>query len=323
MTAVAVEELSKRFRLTAGRSTSLKERALRGRQRYDEFWALRDVSFELQEGKTLGLLGHNGSGKSTLLKCIAGILKPTEGQALTKGRIASLLELGAGFHPELTGRENVFVNASFLGIASKEIERRFDDIVEFAELEQFIDQQVKYYSSGMFVRLGFSVAVNVDPDILLVDEVLAVGDENFQRKCLEKVRAFQREGRTILVVSHAADLMRQVADKVAVLDHGHLVAFDEPGPAIRVFREHLLEGQLERKAIEEERRRSAAAVATAETGIEEPPAPEPVLDVPPSLAHGAAQEAKRTLQIRFTSVVIEHDRSSCPARRSGCGWATR
>ena len=150
-----------------------------------------------------------------------------------------MLELGAGFHPELTGRENVYINAAFLGISRKEIDRIFDDIVEFAQLDQFIDEPVKHYSSGMYVRLGFAVAVNVDPDILLVDEVLAVGDEVFQRRCLDRIRQFQQEGRTIVVVTHAADLVRQVCDRAIVLDHGKLVADGRPGEAIRIFREHL------------------------------------------------------------------------------------
>src|SRR5205823_7500991 len=161
---------------------------------------------------TTGLIGPNGSGKSTLLRIVAGILRPTEGAVVTRGRIAALLELGAGFHPELTGRENVYLNASILGLSRKETESVFDSIVSFAELEDFIDTQVKFYSSGMFVRLGFAVAVHVDPQILLVDEVLAVGDEAFQRKCLDRIQQFQREGRTIVFVTHAADLVRQVCD---------------------------------------------------------------------------------------------------------------
>ncbi len=191
---VEVDGVSKRFQLV-NHGTSLKERFVhRDRSRPEEFWALRDISIAVDQGSTLGLMGHNGSGKSTLLKLIGGILKPTLGTVRVQGRIASLLELGAGMHPELTGRENIFMNGAILGMSKRELQRRFDDIVEFAELEQFIDQQVKHYSSGMFVRLGFSVAVNVEPDILLVDEVLAVGDENFQRKCLERVRRFQRRG---------------------------------------------------------------------------------------------------------------------------------
>ena len=175
--AISIDSVSKRFRLYHERPSSLKERVLRLRRtRAEEFWALRDVSFDVADGETVGLIGANGSGKTTLLKIIGGILRPTAGRVTTRGRIAALLELGAGFHPELTGRENVYLNASILGLPKRETDRRFDDIVGFAELGPFIDNQVKHYSSGMFVRLGFAVAVHVDPEILLVDEVLAVGD---------------------------------------------------------------------------------------------------------------------------------------------------
>ncbi|HEX5949243.1 MAG TPA: ABC transporter ATP-binding protein, partial [Actinomycetota bacterium] len=178
--AISVEGISKRFRLFHERPTSVKERLLRLRgSRAEDFWALRDVGFDVPEGKTWGLVGANGSGKTTLLKIIGGILRPTDGRVVTQGRIAALLELGAGFHPELTGRENVYLNASILGLSRHETDLYFDEIVAFAELEEFIDSQVKYYSSGMFVRLGFAVAVHVDPSILLIDEVLAVGDEAF------------------------------------------------------------------------------------------------------------------------------------------------
>jgi len=240
-TAVGITGVSKRFRLYHEKYTSLKERAIHlGRVPFEEFWALRDVDLDISEGDTWGLLGHNGSGKSTLLKCVAGILQPTVGRIEVKGRLAALLELGAGFHPELSGRDNVFLNGSLLGLSQKEMERRFDDIVAFAELEQFIDNQAKFYSSGMYMRLGFAVAVHADPEILLVDEVLAVGDESFQRKCLDRVRQFQREGRTIIFVTHAPDLVRQICDKAAVLDHGHLVSSGTPGEAVRSYREHLL-----------------------------------------------------------------------------------
>ena len=186
--AVSIDSVSKRFRLSSGKPRSVKERVIHpGRRKVEDFWALRDISFDIDEGETIGLLGHNGSGKSTLLKLVGGIMKPTTGMIRVRGRLASLLELGAGFHPELTGRENVYMNAAVLGLKRTDIDARFDDIVEFAELERFIDQQVKHYSSGMYVRLGFAVAVNVDPDVLLVDEVLAVGDETFQRKCLDRV----------------------------------------------------------------------------------------------------------------------------------------
>ena len=192
-TAIEVDDVGKRFRLLHEKYSSLKERMIHfGKIPYEDLWALKDISFDINEGETFGLLGHNGSGKSTLLKCMAGILQPTTGEIRTIGRLAALLELGAGFHPDLSGRENVYLNASLLGLHRREIERKFDEIVAFAELSHAIDQQVKYYSSGMYVRLGFAVAVNMDPDILLVDEVLAVGDELFQRKCLDRVRQFQR-----------------------------------------------------------------------------------------------------------------------------------
>ncbi|HEX5613575.1 MAG TPA: ABC transporter ATP-binding protein [Acidimicrobiia bacterium] len=240
--AIQVAGVSKRFRLSHETYHSLKERVVHfGRTMSSEdFWALRDIELTIAQGETYGLLGHNGSGKSTLLKLIGGILAPTSGEIRVAGRIAALLELGAGFHPELTGRENIFMNGSILGLSRREIERRFDEIVGFAELEQFIDMQVRNYSSGMYVRLGFAVAVNVDPDILLVDEVLAVGDESFQRKCLDRVRQFQREGRTIVVVSHGADLIRQVCNRAAVLDHGQLVFVGKAGEAVRVMRRHVL-----------------------------------------------------------------------------------
>src|SRR2546423_1008226 len=212
-TAIEIEDVSKRFRLYHEKFTSLKERAIHfGKVPFEEFWALRDINLVVEEGETVGLLGHNGSGKSTLLKCIGGILQPTSGEIRTAGRLAALLELGAGFHPDLSGRENIFLNASLLGLSKRDTHRRFDEIVAFAELEQFIDNQVKHYSSGMYVRLGFAVAVNMEPDILLVDEVLAVGDELFQRKCIDRVKQFQREGRTIVFVSHAPDLIRQICD---------------------------------------------------------------------------------------------------------------
>ena len=240
--AIEVDHVSKRFRLSTERHSSLKERVIRlGRRRpAEEFWALQDVAFDVDEGSTVGLLGHNGSGKSTLLKCIGGILRPTSGEIRRRGRLASLLELGAGFHPDLTGRENVYLNASILGLSRKDIDARFDDIVGFAELERFIDQQVKHYSSGMYVRLGFSVATNVDPEILLIDEVLAVGDETFQRKCLDRIKQFQRDGKTIVFVTHAPDLVRQICDRAVVLDEGAMVIHGSPSEAVRAFREHLL-----------------------------------------------------------------------------------
>ena len=248
--AIEIKNVTKNFRLYHEQMKSLKERVIKfGRVPYEDFYALRDVSFDVAEGETLGLLGHNGSGKSTLLKCIAGTIRPNKGTIRTRGRLAALLELGAGFHGDLTGRENIYMNASILGFTKSDVDRIFNDIVEFAELSEFIDMQVKHYSSGMAARLGFAVAINVDPDIILVDEVLSVGDEAFQRKCMERVREFQDEGRTILVVTHAADLVRQICDRAAVLDQGRLITLDKAGPAIRSFREALINRGI---ALEEE-----------------------------------------------------------------------
>ena len=246
--AIEVDHVSKRFRLSSERHSDLKGRIVNRRRTktvIEEFWALRDIAFDVPEGTTVGLLGHNGSGKSTLLKLVGGILRPTSGEIRRRGRLASLLELGAGFHPELTGRENVYLNASILGLSRRDIDARFDDIVGFAEMERFIDEQVKHYSSGMYVRLGFSVAINVDPEILLIDEVLAVGDENFQRKCLDRIKRFQKDGVTIVFVTHAPDLVRQICDRAVVLDQGGMVIHGDPGEAVREFREHLLGHQAE------------------------------------------------------------------------------
>ena len=301
--AVRISGVSKRFRLYHEKYSSLKERVVHlGRVPQEEFWALRDIDLEIGEGETWGLLGHNGSGKSTLLKCVAGILQPTTGRIEVRGRLAALLELGAGFHPDLTGRDNVFLNASLLGMPRKEIESRFDEIVDFAELGQFIDNQVKFYSSGMYMRLGFAVAVNSDPDVLLVDEVLAVGDESFQRKCLDRIRHFQREGRTIVFVTHAADLVRQICSRAVVLDHGREVSSGTPGEAIRSFREHLLRSgdrldlaeQLAGVLGQTEDQGHSESGTTDATGAE---------GTGDSLS---TQERKRNFRARITSVNFDH-----------------
>src|SRR6476646_5211374 len=209
VTVVKVAGASKRFVIR--KEKSLKERLVnlgRSNQHKDDFWALRDIDLEIYSGSTVGLIGPNGSGKSTLLKLIGGILQPTSGTVATRGRMAALLELGAGFHPDLTGRENVYLNASILGLSRAQTDRYFDGIVDFSGVEPFIDTQVKFYSSGMYVRLAFAVAIHVDPEILLVDEVLAVGDEPFQRKCLDRIKQFQHDGRTIILVTHSLEQVR-------------------------------------------------------------------------------------------------------------------
>jgi ABC-2 type transport system ATP-binding protein len=242
--AIVVDDVSKRFRMYRERNQSLKAALMRGRRAsYDEFWALKNVSLEIPLGSTYGLIGENGSGKSTLLKCIAGILRPDNGSIRTVGSVAALLELGSGFHQELSGRENVYLNASILGMGRKQIDSKFDEIVEFAGIGEFIDQPVKNYSSGMYVRLGFSVAINIDPDVLLVDEVLAVGDAVFQEKCMEKFAEFRRAGKTVVIVSHAMGSLRSLCDHAAWLRHGELVA---DGPANSIVENYIDEGHVDR-----------------------------------------------------------------------------
>lgn len=236
-TVIDIQDVSKRFVIR--KEKSLKERLVnfgRSNRFKEDFWALRDVSLQIDSGTTVGLIGPNGSGKSTLLKTIGGIIQPTSGSVHLRGRLAALLELGAGFHPDLTGRENVYLNASILGLSRQETDKHFDAIVDFSGIEAFIDTQVKFYSSGMYVRLAFAVAVHVDPDILLVDEVLAVGDEPFQRKCLERIRSFQHDGRTIIMVTHSLDQVAEFCDRAVVLEHGNLVVDGPPREALKALR---------------------------------------------------------------------------------------
>ena len=227
MVAIEASGVTKVYRRFTGRRqfATLKSALLRGTVLRDlhpagTFAAVRNVSFTVPQGATYGIIGRNGSGKSTMLKLVAGITKPTEGTVTVNGRLSALIELGAGFHPEISGRENVFINGIMLGLSKREITRRFDEIVEFAELRDFIDAPVKTYSSGMYVRLGFAVAINVDPDVLLVDEVLAVGDEAFTHKCLDKFAEFRRRGKTILLVTHSLNLVERFCDDVLWLDGG-------------------------------------------------------------------------------------------------------
>ena len=241
---VVVENVSKSFVIR--KDNSLKERVVtlgrRGRAHQEEFDALKDVSFSIRAGSSIGLMGSNGSGKSTLLKVIGGIIDPSSGMVRRRGRLAALLELGAGFHPDLSGRENVYLNAAILGLSKEETDAEFESILAFSEIADFIDTQVKFYSSGMYVRLAFAVAVHTNPDVLLVDEVLAVGDEAFQRKCMDKIRQFQREGRTIVLVSHSAEQVMEVCDRGVVLSHGEVVFVGSAVDATRVHRE-ILEGK--------------------------------------------------------------------------------
>jgi ABC-type polysaccharide/polyol phosphate transport system ATPase subunit len=202
------------------------------------FWALRDVSFGIDAGESFALIGHNGSGKSTSLKLITRILEPTSGSVRVNGRVAALLELGSGFHPDLSGRENIYLNGALLGFSRRDMRRRIDEIVSFAELEHFIDLEVKHYSSGMFMRLGFAIATAVDPDVLITDEVLAVGDEAFQRKCMERIFQFRRQGKTIVLVSHALEQVRSLCQRAIWLDHGEAKALGPTGDVIGEYLRH-------------------------------------------------------------------------------------
>lgn len=218
---IQVENVSKRYRLYTERRTSLRERFVRMKGSvYEDFWALQNVSFDVQPGQTFGVIGHNGSGKSTLLRLMAGVHRPTEGTVTTRGRVGALLELGAGFHPDLTGRENVRLNAAILGLPRKYIAARMDEIAEFAGVERFFDSPVKVYSSGMAMRLGFATSVHMNPDILLVDEAISVGDEEFQRKCMEHIHRLRQAGTTVVLVSHALPLVAELCDAALWLDGG-------------------------------------------------------------------------------------------------------
>jgi ABC-type polysaccharide/polyol phosphate transport system ATPase subunit len=233
--AIDVVNVSKVYRKYARKkqfatlkSALLKGSLIRDLQPEETFPALRGVSFTVPRGCTYGVIGRNGSGKSTLLKCVAGITRPNEGSVKVNGRISALIELGAGFHPEISGRENVFINGIMLGLSKREIHRRFDEIVDFAELKDFIDAPVKTYSSGMYMRLGFAVAIHVDPDVLLIDEVLAVGDQSFTAKCLDKFAEFRRRNKSILLVTHSLDLVEKFCDRALWLDKGKTLAEGEP-----------------------------------------------------------------------------------------------
>ena len=242
MSAIALDRVSKVYRRYGGRRrfATLKSALLTGslarHLRPDEsFRALDDVSLTVARGAAYGVIGRNGSGKSTLLKLVAGITRPTGGEVRVDGRVSALIELGAGFHPEISGRENVFINGVMLGLSRREIDRRFDEIVDFAELEDFIDAPVKTYSSGMYMRLGFAVAVHVDPDVLLVDEVLAVGDEGFSLKCLDKFAEFKRRGKTILLVTHALSMVERFCDEAVWLDHGRKRLVGDPRRVVQMY----------------------------------------------------------------------------------------
>lgn len=278
--AIKVEHLSKCFQIYDRPRDRLKQMLARNRKQYfREFWALRDVSFEIKRGETVGIVGRNGSGKSTLLQIICGTLTPTKGGVQTYGRIAALLELGSGFNPEFNGRENVYMNAAVLGLDQDEIDARFDEIVAFADIGDFIEQPVKTYSSGMMVRLAFAVAINVDPEILIVDEALSVGDELFQRKCFSRIEAIRAQGATILFVSHSGGTVVDLCDRAILMDAGESLAIGAPKQIVGWYQK-LMYAEPEKQAAMRERMRHSnlpAAVPVEDTG--EGGATTPALDV--------------------------------------------
>ena len=237
---VQIENVSVSYRLPTERIGSFKEYAIRKLQRrvkIEDFWALVDVSMTVNKGDVFGIIGNNGAGKSTILKVISRVLKPSKGRVVVRGRIAPLLELGAGFHPELSGRENVFLNGALLGYSREDMEKVFDEIVAFSELEQFINSPIRTYSSGMYARLGFAVATAHVPDVLILDEILSVGDEAFQKKSRERLQSFQEKGSTVLMVSHGLDSMITMCNRVAWLDQGKLRLLGEPSEVVAAYRE--------------------------------------------------------------------------------------
>ena len=290
MNAIEVTNVTKTYRKYARRKqfATLKSAILSGTlvndlNPEDSFHALKGVSFAVPQGCTFGIVGRNGSGKSTALKVVAGITKPTTGTCTVNGRISALIELGAGFHPEISGRENVFINGIMLGLTKREITRRFDEIVEFAELEGFIDAPVKTYSSGMYMRLGFAVAIHVDPDILLIDEVLAVGDESFTHKCLDKFAEFRRRGKTVLLVTHSLNLVERFCDEALWLNEGRSRAMGDPRRVVSAYitdvekqeERHMAEMEAKAKASVEESRGTELAPSA------QPQAPQAEPDLTP------------------------------------------
>ncbi len=248
-TTISLQNISKKFSLNRGGSSSVKAAVLdliRGTKapEADILWALKDVSFSVQEGETLGIIGANGAGKSTLLSIITGTMQASGGTITTDGRISALLELGAGFHPDMSGRENVYLFGAIMGLSRAQIDKRFDAIVEFAGLNRFIDQPVKHYSSGMYVRLGFAVAVEVEPEILLVDEVLAVGDIDFQRKCIQRMEEYRSSGKTMLIISHDMHTISKVSDRIILLDHGRILGDGPPSEIVKEYEELIHDRQM-------------------------------------------------------------------------------
>ena len=324
--AIALRDVTKLYRRYAYRRqfSTLKSALLKGSlaselEPSEVLRAVDGVSLAVVPGTTVGLIGRNGSGKSTLLKLVAGITKPTTGTVDVRGRISALIELGAGFHPEISGRENIFINGVMLGLTKREIARRFDEIVEFAEMEDFIDSPVKTYSSGMYMRLGFAVAVHVDPDVLLIDEVLAVGDEGFSLKCLDKFAEFKRRGKTILLVTHGLGLVQRYCDEAVWVDGGRIRGRGDPRRVVHTYTTDITRN--EERALASADRRALAATEGFEGGEDERRKGSmdlPVVtDEPPGDMFQAAQGRWGSGPVRIDGVALERDGAEAHVFRSG------
>ncbi len=323
MIAIELDRVTKIYRRYSGRqfatlkSALLQRSILRDLQASETFPALTDVSFTVPTGTTYGVIGRNGSGKSTALKLVAGITKPTSGTVKVNGRISALIELGAGFHPEITGRENVFINGIMLGLTKGQVAERFDEIVDFAELREFIDAPVKTYSSGMYMRLGFAVAIHVDPDVLLVDEVLAVGDEGFTHKCLDKFAEFRRRNKTILLVTHSLGLVERFCDEALWIDEGHVMGHGDPKRMVDGYLTAVEQGEqtllasTTARAVEAASRHEEAphpAQGVVPPPVEDGPRPSPELDQPRNMFEATeGRWGSRELEITEVTLLDRHD----------------
>jgi lipopolysaccharide transport system ATP-binding protein len=315
--AIRVSELSKEFRigLHAEKYKTLRDTlasafTFRRRKRTpaERIWALRDLNFEIHPGEVVAVIGRNGAGKSTLLKILSRIMEPTEGFAEIHGRVGSLLEVGTGFHPELTGRENVYLNGAILGMRRAEIDRKFDEIVAFSEVEQFIDTVVKKYSSGMYLRLAFAVAAHLEPEILLVDEVLAVGDADFQKKCLGKMGDVAREGRTVLFVSHSMPAVQALCPRSILLRHGGLAADGDTGEVVREYLGHLQASAATAFTDNPDRRGNGAVRLTGARILDErgQPVERLVAGAPVALEFAYEKRTKESGRLEFAATIISH-----------------
>ncbi|MSS64496.1 ABC transporter ATP-binding protein [Lachnospiraceae bacterium WCA-693-APC-MOT-I] len=269
---IEVKDLKKKFKVYYDKGNSLKEKILfKSRNKYEERWVLNGISFNVKKGEAIGLIGHNGCGKSTTLKLLNRIIYPTSGEIKMKGRVSSLIELGAGFHPDMSGRENIYINASIFGLTKKEIDERIDDIIEFSELEEFMDNPVRTYSSGMYMRLAFAVAINVDADILLIDEILAVGDANFQAKCFNKLREIKGKGVTIVIVSHSLGQVEQICDRTIWIDKGLIREEGQPRKVHPLYMDYMSDTTLNshQKKEEEEEKTTESEEVQNENVVEE------------------------------------------------------